>query len=107
MKKFIYLFVCLLCSLNASTQFGQDSMLVLTLEKAVEIARRQSPDAWVARHSFRSQYWNYCYYKANYLPSLSLASTPNFNHTINAITLPDGASRYVQQNMLWPMQPLR
>ena len=99
MKKYRCLFVCLLCSLNAFAQFGQDSMLVLTLEKAVEIARRQSPDAWVARHSFRSQYWNYCYYKANYLPSLSLASTPNFNHTINAITLPDGASRYVQQNM--------
>jgi hypothetical protein len=54
----------------------------------------------VARHNFSSQYWNYCYYKANYRPSLTFSSTPNFNHSINAITLPDGTSRYVQQNQL-------
>ena len=80
------------------SQQGQDSTLVLTLKKAVEIAREQSPDVWVARHSFRSQYWNYCYYKANYRPSLILTSNPNFNHSINAITLEDGTSRYLQQN---------
>ena len=100
MKKNIYIFLYLICSLSAFSQSAQDSTLVLTLEKAIDIARKNSPDALVARHSFRSQYWNYCYYKANYLPSLTLNSTPNFNHRINAITLPDGASRYVQQNQL-------
>ena len=98
MKTFRYIVLCLLCPLSAFPQLGQDSMLVLTLEKAVEIAREQSPDVWVARHSFRSQYWNYCYYKANYLPSLTLTSAPNFNHSINAITLGDGTSRYLEQN---------
>jgi len=93
-----YLLLCLLWSLCGMAQAGKDSVLVLTLEKAVETARRQSPDAWYARHSFRSQYWNYCYYKANYLPSLTFTSNPNFNHSINAITLPDGTSRFVQQN---------
>jgi len=100
MKKNIYIFLYLICSLSAFSQSAQDSTLVLSLERAIDIARKNSPDALVARHSFRSQYWNYCYYKANYLPSLTLNSTPNFNHRINAITLPDGASRYVQQNQL-------
>jgi len=100
MKKYIYILLCLLCSLDVFSQQAKDSVLVLTLGKALDIAGRQSPDAVVARHSFRSQYWNYCYYKANYLPSLSFSSTPNFNHQINAITLPDGTSQYVQQNQL-------
>lgn len=37
--------------------------LRLTVETAVQIARRQSLDVVVARHSFRSAYWNYCFYK--------------------------------------------
>jgi len=100
MKKYIYILLCVLCPLSAFPQPVHDSGLVLTLGKAVDIAREFSPYALVARHSFRSQYWNYCYYKANYKPSLSFHSTPNFNHSINAITLPDGTSRYVQQNQL-------
>jgi len=97
MRNFILLF-CLLGQLSAVSQTGQDTVLVLTLEHAVEIARRQSPDAWVARHNFRSQYWNYCYYKANYLPSLTFTSSPDFDNSINVVTLEDGTSRYVQQN---------
>jgi len=100
MKKYIYIFACLLCSLSTFPQSTQDSVLVLTLDKAIEIARKHSPHALVARHSFRSQYWNYCYFKANYLPSLTFSSMPNFNHSINAITLPDGTSKYIQQNQL-------
>ena len=100
MIRYLYIFISWLCSLSVFSQYGQDSMLVLSLDKAVEIAREQSPDAWSARHSFRSQYWSYCYYKANYLPSLNFTSSPNFNHSINAITLPDGAARFVQQNMV-------
>ena len=84
--------------MNVFSQQRQDSMLVITLEKAVVIAREQSPDILATRHNFRSQYWNYCYYKANYLPSLTFTSAPNFNHSINAITLPDGTPRYLQQN---------
>ena len=100
MKKNIYILLCLLCSLEIFPQQTQDSVLILSLENAIDIAKKQSPSAVVARHNFRSQYWNYCYYKANYLPSLNFSTTPNFNHRINAITLPDGTSRYVQQNQL-------
>ena len=100
MKNTFYILLCSLCSLNVFSQRAQESLLVLTLENSIDIARKQSPAAVVARHNFRSQYWNYCYFKANYLPSLNFSSTPNFNHRINPITLPDGTSRYVQQNQL-------
>jgi outer membrane protein TolC len=78
----------------------EEPALVFTLKQIVDMARTQSPDVLYARHSFRSSYWNYCYYKANYLPSLNFSSTPNFNHAINAITLPDGTSQFIQQNQL-------
>jgi len=97
MKNFNLLLV-LFCLLSGYPLMGQEQTMVLTLERAVEVARQQSPDAWYARHIFRSQYWNYCYYKANYLPSLTLTSNPNFNHSINPITLEDGTSQYRQQN---------
>ena len=100
MKTSIYILLCLLFSLDVFSQRAQESVLVLTLERTIDIARKQSPSAVVARHTFRSQYWNYCYYKANYKPSLTFNSTPNFDHRINAITQPDGTSRYVQQNQL-------
>ena len=48
--------------------------LTLTLEQAIEQAREMSPDAQSARHTFRSAYWNYRYYRANYLPALTLWS---------------------------------
>jgi outer membrane protein TolC len=79
----------------------QESVIVLTMNNAVDLARRQSPDILSARHSFRSSYWNYCYYKANYLPALNFSSTPNFNHAINSITLSDGTAQFVQQNQLF------
>ncbi len=97
MKNFNLLLV-LFCLLSGYPLMGQEQTMVLTLERAVEVARQQSPEAWYARHTFRSQYWNYCYYKANYRPSLTLTSNPNFNHSINPITLPDGTSKYLQQN---------
>ncbi|MDR0697638.1 MAG: TolC family protein [Tannerella sp.] len=78
----------------------KDDVLALTIGDAVDIARRQSPDILVSRHGFRSSYWNYTYYKANYLPSLTLTSRPNFYHQINVVNLPDGASQYVEQNQL-------
>jgi outer membrane protein TolC len=74
--------------------------LTLTLDQTIELARKQAPEVLYARHTFRSAYWSYCWYKANYLPSLTFNSSPNFNHTINPITLPDGRQQFVPQNEL-------
>ena len=86
--------------LNISSQNPEGKKMELNLGQVIDIACKQSPDILVARHSFRSSYWNYCYYKANYLPSLTFSSTPNFDHRINKVTLPDGTAQFVQQNQL-------
>ncbi len=46
-----------------------------TLNEVIEIAQMQSPDAQIAKHKFISSYWVYRNFRANYLPSLSFAST--------------------------------
>ena len=79
---------------------AQDQTTELSLEQVVKIARLESPDAQTARHSFRSAYWNYKYYRANYLPTLNLTSDPNLNRAINKITMGDGSVKFVEQNLL-------
>lgn len=71
-----------------------------TMEQVIQMARSSSPDALAARHSFRSAYWDYRSYKADYLPSLTLTSAPNLNRAINQVTMGDGTVRFVEQNML-------
>ena len=72
----------------------------LTLDDAIRIAQEHSPQAQAARHTYRSAYWNYRFYKANYLPSLTMTSNPTFNEQINKITQPDGTNLFIKQNQL-------
>ncbi|MDR3244968.1 MAG: TolC family protein [Prevotellaceae bacterium] len=93
--------ICIIFSLITVNLYSQNSnVLKMTIDEAIYLARTQSPEIIAARHSFHSSYWSYCNFKANYLPTVSFSSTPNFNHQINAVTLPDGTSQFVQQNQL-------
>ena len=60
------IFLLLITFSLTSSAVAQEHTLELTLEETIEQARQQSPDAQNARHSFRSAYWNYKYYCANY-----------------------------------------
>ena len=79
---------------------AQENTTELTLPQTVNLALQQSPEAQAARHSFLSSYWNYRYFRANYLPALTLTSEPNLNRAINKVTLPDGSVQFVEQNVL-------
>lgn len=94
----ISLFIILTTPVFSQTR--TNDTLKLSVTSAIEIARTQSPDVLVAKHSFRSSYWNYCYYKANYKPTLTFTSTPYYNNQINIITMEDGTSKYLRQEQL-------
>ncbi len=89
------LFILIAASMQAQTDRWE-----LTLEETVRMAKLQSPDAQTARHSFRSAYWNYKYYRSNYLPTLNLTSDPYLDRAINKVTLADGSVKFVEQNLL-------
>ncbi len=72
----------------------------LSLEEVVEIAKRQSPDAMMARHRYRGSYWQHRTFRASYLPNLRFDATiPNLNRTISPITLPDGSDIFVRRSL--------
>ena len=76
-----------------------DSMK-LTLGEAIALAQQQSSDALAARHSLEAAEWSYKNFHANYLPAVSLSSSPSLNRQISSITQPDGTNVFVRQNQL-------
>ncbi|MDR0660281.1 MAG: TolC family protein [Prevotellaceae bacterium] len=70
----------------------------LTLQEVIDLAQDQSPNAIQAKHTFRSSYWEFVSYKANFLPSLVFSGeTPSFSKRIENIkvTNADGTVSYV------------
>ncbi|MBO5381524.1 MAG: TolC family protein [Bacteroides sp.] len=93
-------FLLILSILFIGRVSAQEAVMSLTLDDAIRIAQEHSPQAQAARHTYRSAYWNYRFYKANYLPSLTMTSNPTFNEQINKITQPDGTNLFIKQNQL-------
>ncbi len=79
----------------------ESSNKVLNLEQVIELAKTQSPDAVLAKHSFRSSYWQFRSYKSSLLPSLTMGSQIlNLSNAIQSITQPDGSESFhrIQNN---------
>ena len=94
--RFILLFV-ISATIEAA---AQGDSLRLTLSEAIALAQQQSSDALAAKHSLEAAEWSYRYHKANYLPSVTLSSSPSLNRQLNSITQPDGTNVFVRQNQL-------
>lgn len=70
---------------------SQELFKQLTLEDAIQLAKQQSPDALLAKHEFRSKYWQYKSFKASYLPSLVLEGyIPSYSKSINKYPREEG-----------------
>ena len=96
MKQIIYIAILFLLPLQLQAQ----KTLTLTLSEAIEMARRNSPEAIAARHAFRASYWNWRSFRAKQLPSLTLTSDPSLNRSIQSVTLEDGSDKFVHRNQL-------
>lgn len=70
----------------------------LTFEQVIRLAREQSPDAIMAKHRFRANYWQFRTYKAEFRPGVKFYSTfPNLNRSYNEFSDSTG-SYYVKLN---------
>ena len=97
MRKNILLALCLWSALAAAN--GKDT-LDITMTEAIRLAQEQSSEAQAARHQLEAAEWSYRSYRANYLPAVTLSSSPNLNRQLNSITQPDGTNLFLQQNQL-------
>lgn len=88
----------------AADGFGQAGAVTrtYTLEEIIRLAQTDSPDALIAKHSFRADYWNYRAYRAELLPSLNLsASLARFNRSIVSLQNAEtGVFNYVENNYM-------
>lgn len=103
MNRIIILIFCfIICS---STQAQQDSLHIkehLSLDDVILLAKQLSPDALLAKHTFRSSYWEYKSYKASKLPNVSLSSTlPYLNRSTDMVTQSDGSESFVHKNTMY------
>lgn len=94
-----YLLIGILISVKVKTGIAQQPVKY-TLNEVIELAQKQSPDALMAKHTFRHSYWSYRFFKATYLPNLKLDATmPNVNRTITAVPAQDGSINYTPQSL--------
>ncbi|MDL2227641.1 TolC family protein [Odoribacter sp. OttesenSCG-928-L07] len=100
-KIIILLFLIIPCfALSQENQYNPQ-ITRLTLEDVIQIAQQQSPSAMSARHRFKNSYWQYRYFKANYMPQVSLYGNPlQFENQNRMIETPTG-SEFVRYNQIY------
>lgn len=102
-SKVLSLLLLISLALLQTESFSQEGTRILTLDDAIEISRQQSPDALMAQHRFRANYWQYKSFRASYLPALTLFGyLPDFDRSVRTINTVDGSVFSAQtQNTLY------
>ena len=78
---------------------AQEKQMKLTLKEVIELASRQSIDAFKQQNMYLASYWQYKYYRADKLPFLSIGSNPfAYSNSIRQDYIPqDQTWQYGQQ----------
>ena len=93
MKKIILL----LCFLLSISIFSQKQ---ITLEEAIKIAQKKSPDYKTLLNQNQASYWRFRNYQAGFLPQLRLDATlPEYRNSVNRITLDNGQEDFRRSNL--------
>jgi outer membrane protein TolC len=80
MKNFLLSSLIVVLVLPSKEIIAQD-VKKLTFDEVIKLSEEQSPNALIAKHRFRSSYWEYRSYRAQFLPSLTLSgTTPDFSN---------------------------
>jgi outer membrane protein TolC len=85
MKKF-YLFSIAAVLILSIGKINAQEVKKLTFDEVIKLAEEQSTNALMAKHRFRSSYWQYRSFKAQFLPALTLSgTTPDFSNGLDKI----------------------
>ncbi len=97
-RHFVFLILCLAFSQNIYTQADT---LNLDLVQVVVMAETGSPQAQIAETRLSNNYWRNQSFLADYKPQFTLTGNlPNFNRTIDPITLPDGGISFISRSIM-------
>jgi outer membrane protein len=101
MKKLL-LFSFIVVLLFSAKKINAQEVKKLTFEEVIKLAEEQSPDALMAKHRFRSSYWQYRSFQAQYRPSLTLSgTTPDYSNGLEKLyNSGTGEWEYKQKNTI-------
>jgi outer membrane protein len=84
--KRLLLFSLIVVLLFSSTKIIAQDVKMLTFEEVMKLAEEQSPNALIAKHRFRSSYWQYRSYQAQFRPTLALrGSLPGYSNGFDKV----------------------
>ncbi|MEN8157378.1 MAG: TolC family protein [Bacteroidota bacterium] len=100
MYRIAIIFISFSLTLELQAQTGAETeKRVLTLPEVIDLAGEQSLMGLMARHQFRSSYWEFRTHQASFRPGLSLEATiPSLNNTMESVTQPDGSEKFVTRS---------
>jgi len=85
MKKLL-LFSLIVLLLFSSRDVIAQEVKKLTFEEVIKLSEEQSPNALIAKHRFRSSYWQFRSYQAQFRPSLALrGSLPGYSNGFDKV----------------------
>ena len=103
----IFIFITFLAFCKVSQ--GQNDKMELTLPQVIDLASKQSIDAFKQQNMYLASYWEYKYYRADKLPFLSMNANPfSYNNSIRQDYVPQDQSwQYSQQENITSNASLR
>ncbi len=97
---FIPVFILLFISHSVSGQEDKRE-ITLTLDDVIDLAMTKSSSAKYAQNQNVNYYWRYRNFKTRFRPQLTLSGDiPNYSHTTQPITQPDGSIEFKQVSNL-------
>ena len=100
---FIISFILFITAAGSTAQTASD----LTLRQCLDLARKNGPNAKIARNIYRSKTYTYRSFNSGLLPQVVLSGTvPNYSRAIIPVIQPDGTTRYVPQSQANSMASL-
>ncbi len=99
-NKLHYIAVILLLAAFAGGELKSQDTQKLSFDQVLKLAAEQSPNALIAKHRFRSSYWQYRTFIAEYRPALTLSGTlPDYNRIYEKeYDYQTGQESYVEKN---------
>jgi len=101
MKRFAFIVFCLIFGANTLSAQNDSVKFVLSLEDVIDMAITQSSAIKFVQNTNVNYYWRYRNYKTQFRPQLVFNSDlPNYKHTTQPITQPDGSIQFKQVSNL-------
>ncbi len=101
MSRFAFFVCSLIFGVNVLSAQTDTVQFVLSLEDVIDMAINQSSAVKYAQNTNVNYYWRYRNYKTQFRPQLVFNSDlPNYRHTTQPITQPDGSIQFKQVSNL-------